>query len=49
MLMKVALKLFAYAVHDSKSEDFTDEQKGEIESLVLELETTLYTFNHNPK
>ncbi len=42
MLMKVALKLFAFAVHDAKDDDFTPEQKSEIESLILELETTLH-------
>ncbi len=45
MLMKVGLKLFALAVHNAKEADFSDDQKSEIESLILELETTL---NLNP-
>lgn len=41
MLMSVAIKLFAYAVHNAKEEDFTEDQKNELEQLMHELETTL--------
>ncbi len=42
MLMKVALRLMALAVHNATSDEFTPQDKAEIEALVLELETTLH-------